>query len=154
VQGRKNSGQRSEPIHCETLEQPVIERSQVRVQGIDEQTERKLTLELSGPTLDRQTTPVHGGAGNLLQQPCLADSGFSGDYHKARFAFARAIQQLLELRELIVSADQDIVSTVENASHGHKRYLDGRCGTAESTQGGQRVLHAAPLRASEVRAAT
>ena len=88
------------------LEALGIERLEKFVEGIDDESERQLALELGGAALQREPTPLAGQPEELAEDPGLADSGLPADDEEARVARTCPLEQLLDDLQFVAHAPQ------------------------------------------------
>jgi hypothetical protein len=93
---REYPGQLAQILRGQAVELARIKRFEVLVEGVDDETERKLSLELRGAATQNKATAPLGLARELEQQARLADAGLACDEDKAWITRARRFEQLPE----------------------------------------------------------
>ena len=108
AQRREHPGQLAQILRGQAVELARIKRFEVLVERVDDDTERKLSLELRGAATQGKAPAPFGLTNELEQQARLADPGLARDEDEAWVTRARLLEQLPEQLQLAVSADEGL----------------------------------------------
>ena len=92
----------------QAVELTRIKRFEVLVERVNDDAERKLSLELGGAATESKAATLLGLTNELEQQARLTDPGLARDEHEAWVMRARLLEQLPEQLQLAVSADEGL----------------------------------------------
>jgi hypothetical protein len=94
---REHRGEFRQQVVVQRAQQRGLERAQVVVEGIDDQTERDVALELGCPAVEDEITPVLPPPAQLRQQARLADAGLADNLNQPRLPAGQPIERSLDL---------------------------------------------------------
>ena len=92
----------------QALEGVGVERLEVGVEGVDDQAERQLALELGGAALEHEAAARLGASNQLAQQVGLADPRLAAEDDEPRRPRARLVEQPGEERRLGVAPHEPL----------------------------------------------
>ena len=148
TEGREHRPQLRQPL-VETVERAGIDGVQVGVEGVDEDTEGQLRLELTGAPGEHPQPPPGGERPELVQQPALPDPQLADHLHDRRRAVGgEGIDRGDELGDLPVTTYESLVLHARRPSDGCDAMVPIR--TTEA-KGAYEAKSGRPERAESVR---
>jgi hypothetical protein len=94
-------------VQLEPLPPPSAAGREVGADGLDERRQRQpLALDVDARSDQRERFGCPGACEHLLDEPRLADADLAGDQNRARAAGGGPGQAVVEVRELLGSADK------------------------------------------------
>ena len=119
AQGWEDRRELGQVLGGHAAERARVQRLEVLVQGVDEEAEGELALELRGAPVEGQAAAVLRPRERLGQQGGLPDPGLARDERESRRARIGLVQERREAVQLAVTADEGLGS-------GHGAVAPGR----------------------------
>jgi len=105
-QGGEHSAELGQGFGLQAVEHPRSERLEVLVEGVDDQAEGQVALELGRAPPQRKAPPLLGPTEELGQERGLADTRFARDEHDLRRSRTPFVEYALEQIQLGMSANE------------------------------------------------
>jgi len=93
---REHRCQVREHVLVETAQKRRFERSEIVVEGVDDEPERDVALELGRPPIQYEISPVLGTLAKLGQQAGFTDPGLADELHEPWLAGGEPAQHLID----------------------------------------------------------